>query len=384
MKVIQLGCGITGLVCAEHLAKNEKVSELVLADSKTNAAAGLMTRLKNDKLSVTKVDATDEKSLRRLMKDADIVISSLSWVLNRKVIDTAISTGTNYVDFSLTLDWDEIEKPKKAYREADITILTCAGEDPGISDVFARYSADQLDHVDQIRIMDGDNGTAEGYDFFSFWSPSDLMDEVSTPAGIFKNGKMIRVAPLSERGIYEFPPPIGPLTVYNTDHEETYLMSKLIRGVKNVDFRIAIDDNFANIARALRQVGMHRRDQIDVKGEKVVPLDVLAALMPRPVDFVGKVKGDSGIVVETTGSLNGKKKMIKMWVTMSHEKAYELCRSNAIGYLVGIGGAIATDMIIANEISQKGLIFPEQIPAKRFLDRMREKGLEFHERIYDI
>jgi len=73
-----------------------------------------------------------------------------------------------------------------------------------------------------------------------------------------------------------------------------------------------------------------------------------------------------------------------MWVMMSHEKAYRLCKSNGTGYLVGIGGAIGAEMIIDGEISQKGLMFPEQIPAKRFLGRMREKGLEVHERIYDI
>jgi len=389
MKAIQLGCGTTGLVCAEHLAKNRNVDGLTLADIRTDGAEELARRLSNDKISVEKVDARDGKALKRLMKDADIIVSSISWMLNRKVMDVALQTGTNYVDFSLTLDWDELDDPKKVYKDADITILSCLGSDPGMTDVFARHSADQLDQVDRIRITDSDIGLVDGCDFFSVWSPNDLMDELGTPAGIFKNGKMETIPPLYERQIYEFPQPIGPLPVYNTDHEETHIMTSgtinpLLKGVRNVDFRLGVDDNLANIARVLKKVGILSSNPVDVNGIKVVPLDVLVALMPNPRDLGDRLKGFSIVNVEMTGMQKGKKKMIKTWVMMSHEDAYRLCKSNGTGYLVGTGGAIGAEMIIDGEISQKGLMFPEQIPAKRFLDRMREKGLEVHEQILDV
>ncbi|MDH4123103.1 MAG: saccharopine dehydrogenase NADP-binding domain-containing protein [Thermoplasmata archaeon] len=384
MKVIQLGCGITGLVCAEQLANNKKITELILADLNTKNAEALANRMKKDNVSVEKVDASDDIALKRLLKDADIVISSVSWTLNRKVMSKAIETKTNYVDFSLTLGWDEALKEKNIATDADVTVLTCMGSDPGITDVFARHSADILDQVDEIRTIDGDNGAVEGLDFFTLWSPTDMMDEVSMPAGIFKDGVMTYVPELSTRQVYDFPAPIGSLPVYNTDHEETYLMSHLIEGVKNVDFRIAIDDSFVTIAKSLRTVGMHKRDPIDVKGVKVVPLDVLAALMPNPTDFADKVKGYGGVVVETTGLLKGKRTMVKMWIFMSHEKAYEISKVNATGYLVGVPGAIGTEMIIDGEISQKGLVFPEMIPANRFIERMREKGLKVNEQVIEL
>jgi saccharopine dehydrogenase (NAD+, L-lysine-forming) len=227
--------------------------------------------------------------------------------------------------------------------------------------------------------MDGDSGSAEGVKFFSLWSPHDLMDEVSMPAGIFKDGGMTTVPPLSSSDVYEFPQPIGKLKVFNTDHEETYLMSKLIKGVRDVDFRIAIDDDFANVARALQLVGMHRRDEIDVRGVKVRPIDLLGALMPKPTDLVGKVKGYAAIVVETTGMKDGKRTMIKMSVPLSHEEAYKLSKSNATGYLVGIGGAIGAEMLLDGKIKQKGAVFPEQIDSEEFLERLRGKGLKVTE-----
>ena len=380
--MVQLGCGITGLVCAELLEQNPKVDEIVLSDSRLDAAKAMAARVKSDKVSLKRVEATDPKELRRLLKGCDIVVSSLPWLLNRKVLDTAASMGVNYVDFCLAMESiEEFSETARMCKAAGITALTATGEDPGMSDVFARHGANLLDVAEETRVMDGDNGSAEGYNFFSLWSPVDLMEEVTVPAAVFRNGKMTYVPPLHEREIYEFPPPIGPLPVYKTLHEETFLMPKFIKGVKNASFRIAIDDEFANAAKMLRKLGLHGLKPIDVKGAKVKPLDVVVALMPRPVDLAGKVKGYAGIVVEVIGKKSGKKTMVKTWTTMSHEEAWRLCRSNATGYLVGLGGAVATEMLIAGEVNKKGLLVPEQLDAERYIARLRKRGLKVHQTI---
>ena len=366
-------------MCAEEISKNKKVTELVLADMNTGPAEEMAKRLNNDKISVERVDATDEKALKKLMKRADVIVSAISWVLNQKVVKVAANTNTNYVDFSMSYPYDWVDDTKKYIGDTDATILTCMGEDPGITDVFAKHSAETLDSVERIRTMDGDSGSASGYDFFSLWSPSDLLDEVTTRAGIFKGGEMTFAAPLSSKDVYEFPQPIGKLQVFNTDHEEVFLMSKLIKGVKDVDFRITIDEQFVNVVKTLHMLGMDRKDKIDVRGVKVAPIDVLTTLMPRPTDFIGKVKGYAGIVVETTGMKEGKKTMVKMSLMLSHERAHEISNSNATGYLVGIGGAIGTEMLLEGEIPQKGVVFPEMVDADRFLERLRAKGLEVKE-----
>lgn len=400
MKVVQLGCGITGLVCAEELAKNKKVSELVLADLDTAPAKALAERLKSRNVTVTKTDARDLKSLRKLIRDADLLVSSVSWMLNREIITLAAKTNTNYIEFSMGLPEDFIDDPKKYIGETKATILSCMGEDPGISDVFDRHSANLLDRVDRIRVLDGDNAaprailrrfpsdgnnrTADGYRFFSLWSPEDLMDELATPAAVYRNGEMIHIPPLSSSDFYDFPPPVGRLKVFNTDHEETYLMSKLIKGVRDVDFRLALDEEFVGVVRALQLVGIHRRDVVDVKGVKVRPIDVLAALMPKPIDLIGKIKGHAAIVVETTGIKDGKSTTVKMSLSMSHEKAYEIAHSNATGYLVGIGGAIGAEMLLDGKIERHGAVFPEQIDSEEFLRRLREKGLEVNEQIISV
>ena len=381
-KVVQLGCGITGLVCAEQLERNPKVDELILADAKTDAAETLAARLKSEKISTIKVNGTDSRDLRKLLKGKDIVVSSMPWQLNRRVLDTAMDMGVDYVDFCLTVDsMEDFEKVRSQCADAGITALTSTGEDPGMSDVFAVHGASKLDVVEEAHVKDGDSGVAEGYDFFSLWSPIDLLEEVTVPAAVFKDGKMTYVPPLSRREVYHFPPPLGPLPVYNTNHEETYLMPMFIKGLKHASFQIAIDDNFAATANMLRKIGLHSLKEVDVKGVKVRPLDVVVSLLPRPVDLAGKVKGYACIMVEVVGLKGGKRTKVKTWTMMSHEKAYELCGSNATGYLVGVGGAVATEMLIAGEVSEKGLIVPEQLPPDKFIARLPSKGIVVEQEI---
>lgn len=381
-KVVQLGCGITGLVCSELLATNPKVDELILADALTDSAKAMADRLNNPKISVKKVDVTKSADLKKLLKGKDLVISSVSWGLLKQVLNAACETKTNYMDFSLSGNsMDEFREQQKMVEKSGITAITACGADPGISDVFARYGADQLDAPEEAYVRDGDCGVAEGYDFFTLWSPVDMLEEGTTKAAVFVDGKHSYLPPLHKREMYEFPDPIGPLPVYNTTHEETFLMPAYIKGIKKADFKIAIDDNWAAAANMLRKLGMHSLTPVDVKGVKVRPIDVVVALMPRPVELAGKVKGYAGLVVEVIGKKNGKRTMVKTWITMSHEKAWDVCRSNATGYLVGVGGAVGAELFLAGDVKEKGLIVPEQLPTKKFVDRLPAKGLHVNQEI---
>lgn len=385
MKLVQLGCGITGLVSAEHLEKNPRVSELILADSSVEAPKAMAGRIGSDKMSVRQVDARDHEALTGLLKGRDLVISSIPGFLNRKVMQVAIEQGVDYIDFSIAFDSvDEFEDVSRKAEDAGVTLMTSMGSDPGISDVFARYAANKLDRAVSARVMDGDTAVAEGHDFFTLWSPIEMLEEVTVPAAVFKDGKMTFVPPLHERQVYEFPEPIGPLPVYNTIHEETYFMSRFIEGLEYADFRIAVDDEFAKVAKVLRMIGMHSLKPVDVQGSKVRPLDVVVAQMPQPVELIGKVKGYAGVVVEVVGVKDGERRLVKVWSTMSHEAAYDLCHTNATGYVVGTGGAVAAEMLIDGFVKGKGLVFPEQLPAEEYVSRLPAKHLEVKEEITSL
>jgi saccharopine dehydrogenase (NAD+, L-lysine-forming) len=383
MRIVQLGCGICGLVCAEHLAKNPKVNELVLADKRTEGALELKKRVGSDRMKVNKVDGTDPSVLKKLLKGTDIVVATMPWRLNRLAMDVATKVGTNYVDFGMPFDstGPEFDDYSQKCRDAGITALVGMGEEPGMSDVLAMYGASMLDRADEAHIFDGDTATVEGLEFFSSWSPIDLLDETSVPAAVFRDGRIEFIPPLSARQVYDFPPPVGPLPVYKTNHDETYFMPMGIKTLRQASFNIGIDDNFANASKIFRKWGLLSKDSMDIRGTSIVPQHVVAALLPRPESFSGKMKGDTCFVVEVIGVKNNKKTKIKLWTTMSHDEAFRLCRTNAGAYLVGTGGAIGTEMMIDGEILEKGIVIPEQLSVESFLKRLPQKKVHIKEEI---
>jgi saccharopine dehydrogenase-like NADP-dependent oxidoreductase len=336
--------------------------------------------LGNDRITVQKVNGTDQKALRALLKGCDLVIATMPWRLNMIPLEVAAKVGANYLDFGMPMDstGPEFDRCSKMCEDAGITAMVGMGEEPGISDVFARYAASKLDRADEANVYDGDTGAVEGLNFFSLWSPVDLLDETSVPAAVFRNGRIEFIPPMSARQVFEFPAPLGRLPVYKTNHDETYFMPMEIKTLRNASFNIGIDDGFANAAITLRKMGMLSKESVNVKGVEVRPLDVVAALMPSPADFSDKVKGHTGFVVEVIGEKGGKRTKAKMWTMMSHEKAYELYNTNAGSYYVGTGGAIATEMFVDGEVKEKGFVIPEQLHTESFLERLRKKNVDFH------
>ncbi len=383
MKIVELGCGICGLVCAEHLARNPKVDSLVLADSRIAGAQALVNRLKLDKLEAKKIDGTKEKAVEALLRKADIVVATMPWRLNKLVLEAAIRTGTHYVDFGMPFDstGPEFDKFSGMCRDAGVSALMGMGEEPGISDVLAMNGASKLDHAEEAHIYDGDTATVEGLEFFSSWSPVDLLDETSVPAAVFRNGKIEFIPPLSARSVYDFPKPLGPLPVYKTNHDETYFMPMGIKTLKHASFNIGIDDGFAAAATTFRKWGLLSKEPLDVRGAKVVPQHVVAALLPRPESFSAKITGDTCFVVEVTGEKGGRRMKVKQWIVMSHKDAYALCGTNAGAYLVGTGGAVATDMLVDGEVEKKSIVIPEGLDVKSFMKRLKTKSVTVHEEI---
>lgn len=361
---------------------NPKVDELVLADKQTEPAESLVERSGMEKTTLQKTDANDTSDLKKLIKDCDLVVTSVPSDMNPKLLKTALAVGVDYVDFTIPMyTIERFDEMDKACHEAGIRALTAVGEDPGISDVFAMHGSAKLDEVHEIHIKDADNATSSEYEIFTLWCTRDMLDEITSKAAVYQNGSIHWLPPLSRRERYTFPHPVGEHTIYNTTHDETFLIPKFIKGVKYVDFMIVIPDKLAEFANLIRQTGMHKRKLVSVNGIEVRPLDVVAACLPNPVDMVGKIDGSAGIMVEAIGIKKGEKCTARTWVGMTHEDAFKFHKTTATGYLVGTGAAIGAEMLVAGEVKESGLFVPEMLPIEKYLHRMKTKSLIVNEEL---
>lgn len=386
MDVVILGCGVCGLVCAEHLATHPKVDHLILADRQTDRAKVLAHRLKSDRVSVQDVDGTRSKALASLLKGADVVVASMPWRLNLIVLENAARVGVNYLDFGMPFDGTgpEFDDADRLCRDGGISALVGMGMEPGISDVLAMHGASRFDRVDEVHVFDGDTASVEGLELFSTWSPVDLLDEMSVPAVVFEDRRIMFLPPMSVKRTYPFPEPVGPLTVYKTNHDETYFLPTALPSLQRASFNIFIDPAWVEAAAALRKLGLLRKEAIQVKGTPVRPLDVIAAALPAPSDLAGRIRGTAMFLVEVTGHVGGQRKRARLWASLGYRDAYRLHRTNATAYLVGTGGAVAAEMLIEGRVRDRGLVIPERLSPADYLPRLKSKGVDFHEEIVDV
>lgn len=388
MRFLIIGVGAVGQVIAAHLAQDPEVSKVVLSDIALDRAKSIADGLKSKKASAIKVDAGDRNDLTKAIKQVDVVINATLPRYNLLIMDVALKNNLHYLDLASDIPYDSVRNQlslSDRWKDADLTAIMGLGCDPGISNLLARHLADKMDHVEEIRVRDGDNGVSKEYAFPCLFSPEVLIDEVLNRPEIFKDGVLRRQSPLSGEEVYQFPEPVGPLTVYFVDHEEPETFSRFIdKGIHYADFKLALSPEIVQMLKILKQLNLTSKKPIEVKGVKIAPKDVLLSLLPKPADLAGKVRGYSCIAVEVTGLKASKPVRTLAYAYMSHQEAFRKYGVTATAYLTGTPPAIGAVMLAKGNIKTRGVIPPECLQPKPLLAEIAKKGIKVHEKLQEI
>jgi saccharopine dehydrogenase-like NADP-dependent oxidoreductase len=389
MRVLQLGVGSVGEVTARTVASEPEVSRVVLADIDEERTMAVAKKLPAGKAETLQLDVSDSGALLRALADVDFVINGLIPQFNMDVMNACLEANTNYLDMAAagprdivgTADVDEQIALDAAFAKKGLTALVFFGIDPGASDVFARTLYDQLDTVESLTVFDGDNGSAEGYDFAPGFSPTTMVEEcLMLPPTAFENGKRIRRESLTHSKEFDFPAPVGRLKVWNVDHEESQLMPLYLadKGLRNADFYIALGEDWVNLLLAWRRLGFDHNREIEFEGARFRPLDLLVSRLPRSVDLIGKLHGAVCVGTLAEGTLGGKRVRRFMYQTTSHDEVFKKYGVQGTGWQTGASAACAGIMFVKNMISEKGVLAPERIPPQPFLDLMNTHGVPWN------
>ena len=394
MKTMILGVGAVGSVTAEILAHSEEFDKVVLADVNMEKAKRAEKKISSDKVSVKKIDASDVAGMTKAFKGIDLVLNAVIPRFNLNIMDACIKAKANYADMAWdvapdktpaggvikeTPAWNSLKKDG-AFKKAGIAGMIGLGCDPGLSNLFARMGADRMDRVREILIRDGDNGYVEGYEFAPLWSPETLIEEVLMPATYYSDGAYRKYPSFHGKEEFPFPDPVGKLSVYNVDHEEqetlpTFIGKVLGKGCDYCDFKIALGDEYVDAIKMLGKLGLDSPKKIDVKGVKVAPRDVVAAVLPDPSTLSDRAKGDCAIGAIVKGEKDGKKVGWAIWTELSHQKTYKKYGYSATAYSVGTPLAIAARLFAQGKITQKGVFPPEMMDPAPFVKMLPKYGM---------
>lgn len=385
MRVLQLGVGSVGEVIARTVAPDPSVEHLVLADINEGRLGDVLAKMPAGKASAVPLDVNDAQALVAALADVDLVINGLIPEINITLMQACLEAGTHYLDMAAagprdvvgTADVDEELAMHDEFARKGLTALVFFGIDPGASDVFARALYDQFDTVERLTVLDGDGSTADGVDYAPSFSPTTMIEEcLILPPHAFEDGKLTRRTPLSMSFDFTFPDPVGDLTVWNVDHEESQLMPRFLadKGLTDANFFIALADEWVELLMVWRKLGFDHNREIEFEGARFRPLDLLVSRLPASIDLIGKMHGSVCVGTLAEGTIGGQRTRRFMYQMTSHDAAFERLGVQGTGFQTGVPAACAALLLTGGAVTTPGVLAPEQIDPQPFLELMTAHG----------
>jgi saccharopine dehydrogenase (NAD+, L-lysine-forming) len=392
MKISIVGTGVQGSAIALILTRITEVSEIICSDIDYARAGRVARKLGDERLHPERVDAGDTGDLLRVLRGSDVVINATLPRFNRRVMDSALRSGAHYVALASDDPLGELGLTRE-WAKAGLTAVIYQGG-PFVMNVLVRRAAQEFDLVNEIRLRFGWKrlGSGEAIGVWSpSWSPEVALNEWLSEPVVYENGRFKRMPIFSGMEDYPFPAPMGKTEVCFVDYEPVYTLPRSIgKGLRYVDCKIPPD----KMAGALIRMGFASEEPIAVGGVKVVPKDVLLALVSPPADayieFLVKPKDieqpvlppKKGALICYLAELKGERKGKTITRTFYRiSSSPELFKRYGTPWAeVAVPVSLTATMLAKGEIETKGAIPPECLDLEEFLERLAEWGITFKEK----
>jgi len=396
MRVLLVGTGGVGEAIAMIAKPRSWIELVVLADYNLDRAKEVQAKLGDlERFPAEFVDASQQKLIEDLAKKykVDLIMNSCDPVYNVPIFEAAYNARCTYMDMAMTLSEAHPSDPfnqvhiklgdyqferTKAWEDKRLLALVGMGVEPGMADVFARYAQDYLfDEIDEIGIRDGANIEVQGYDFapnFSIWT---TIEECLNPPVIWEKGRdWFTTEPFSEPEIFEFPEGIGPVEVVNVEHEEVLLVPRWVK-CRRVTFKYGLGNQFIDVLKTLKMIGLDNKEKIRVKDVMVAPRDVVAACLPDPAHLGDRMFGKTCAGTWVKGIKDGKARQVYLYQVADNETCMRELGCQAVVAQTAFNAVLAWELLYTKEWDGVGVLGPEAFDPIPFMKRMIDYGFPY-------
>ncbi len=376
MKVIVLGAGLVGGPMAIDLARDEGF-EVAVADTDEEALQKLIGA--NPRIAATRVDLSETDVVKALAADHDLVLSAVPGFMGFRTLQAVIAAGRDVVDIAFfpenPFDLDALAKEK------GVTAVVDCGVAPGMSNVLIGHVDQLLDSTESVLIYVG--GLPElrelPYEYKAGFSPIDVIEEYTRPARYVENGQLVVREALSDPELMDFPG-IGTLEAFNSDGLRT--LADTIDAPNMKEKTLRYQGHLEKMA-VLRATGLFSKQEIDVNGTKIRPIDFTAKLLfpmwelkPGEVDITVMQ-----VIIE--GEMDGKRLRYVYDLLDRYDAATE---THSMARTTGYAATMAIRMLAAGLYDRKGISPPEFVGRDEkcvafMLKGLEERGMVFRRKI---
>jgi saccharopine dehydrogenase-like NADP-dependent oxidoreductase len=360
------------------------VDEIICADYDQKAVDGLVKILKKGKGA--RVDATDAASVAAAARGVDLVVNALPLAFGKNALEAAVAAKANYQDFAAPeqmikdYKWDPwvegIEYILKEYtprfKANGKLAIVGTGSAPGLICVATRIAVRDLDSCDTIYNIVYEGVEAKRFQPF-WWSPVTALGDMSEHAYAYIDGKIVHTEPFGLPIFRKYDYMDEEARCVEHAHDEPVYMGMHadthFKGAKNIYFKYG--GVGLRFSEPLYRAGLLSHDEEEIKGQKIIPFDLVLKHLPAPPKFKEEIKeildeglvSDTGcMVVEAYGRKNGKALRVEVHVfAPGMAESYKRAGITSEMYITGQGGALFTKMFVNDKYDQSGVITSDML-----------------------
>jgi saccharopine dehydrogenase-like NADP-dependent oxidoreductase len=400
MRALVIGAGGVGSAIANIASRKSFITELVIADYDASKAHAVTQKIQDSRFTSVEVDAGDLAALEGLIRKVspDVVINAVDPRFVMNIFNAAKNAGVNYMDMALSLS---IAHPTDPFNKVGVKLgddqfaqhdewlskgnfaLIGIGIEPGMSDIFARYAQDYLfSEIDAVTILDGSSLTVDGYEFapsFSIWT---TIEECLNPPLIWNEG-WHTAKPFTGGVTFDFPEGIGLVECVDVEHEEVALIPQKIKA-KKVTFKYGLGNDFIEKLKTIHALGLSNKQKVTYRGMEIAPRDFLASLLPDPATIGPIMHGKTCAGAHVAGlNKEGKPYACYIYNVVDNEWSMKNYGDQAVVWQTAINPVIAMELIANGTWKPAGVVGPEWLEPKPFLDLIESYGSSWHIRDED-
>lgn len=344
-KVIVLGAGLVGKAMALDLTKNFDVTS---ADINQDA----LNELKKHGVNTLHADLSNLPQLSDLLKPFDLVVGAVPGFMGFQTVKTVIEAGKNMVDISFFPEdpflLDDLAKKNK------VTVVTDCGVAPGMGNIILGYHNKRM-KIDTYECLVGGLPLVREwpYEYKAVFSPIDVIEEYVRPARYVQNNAVVVKEALSDPELIHFDG-VGTLESWNSDGLRSLI--KTMPNIPNMIEKTLRYPGCIEYLRVLRETGFFSYEEIEVKGQKIRPIDVTAKLLFPKWKLKPGEEEFTVMRIRMSGEENGKSKNYH-YNLLDRTKDGTLSMARTTGYTC----TAVVHLVAEGKFNRQGICPPEYL-----------------------
>lgn len=302
-----VGAGRQGIAAAYDLVMLGDASRVLFVDANEDvaqSAAATINRLSARTIATAaRADAHDTGRMRDVLQGTNAVVSAAHYAVNLGLTEVAASMGLHLCDLGgNTAVVRQQHAFDAAARASGVTIVPDCGMGPGLNVSLAAYVMSQFDRPYDIRIWDGGlpQDPQPPWNYRSTFAMSGLTNEYDGSASFLRHGEIVDVPCFADLEQLDFAPPVGRLEAFVTSgglSTAPWTWQGVLDRLENKTMRYP---GHCAMFKAYEQLGLLGLEPIDAGSVRIVPRDVLHALLEPRIGVGGDVIRDV-CVMRVTG-----------------------------------------------------------------------------------